>query len=460
MKRFLALFLAVTIFIFIPFSIVEAGTSSKSKSTKPSAKSTNKVITNSSSSKKQIPKKTTKKASTKKSNSNSKTKNVKKAPVKMTKVVSKKPSIPKVSTSKKSAPVPVYSLYSSLQYVKLYSSKHQEFAAIPVTYTASKGSPNASQGIKLVYSINKKEHSTEIIVANTKASMNYSKKFESLKKELTIQNIDANRVKITTSVADNSALDIYTVNKKTLISVDKIVYTTYLVLRYYETSSLDQEVLLKGPTNLLESSTGITSDDKSDTDVAAEKQIDEKILSRKNTLITIDPGHGGKDPGAVANGMLEKDINLDISTMVKSMLEEQGYDVYMTRNTDVFVELSERANSANIIKSSLFVSIHNNANVSNVPNGTTVLYNSKAVKPAQKLAENMRNEIAKNIGTSLQRLEDRPNLAVLNTTQVPAVLAEIGFMTNAQDAAKLKSPEYREKAAQAIVDSINMYFEK
>jgi N-acetylmuramoyl-L-alanine amidase len=174
--------------------------------------------------------------------------------------------------------------------------------------------------------------------------------------------------------------------------------------------------------------------------------------------ICIDPGHGGNDPGACANGLKEDVLNLDIAMRLKLDLEMQGYDVYITRSTDTYVDLLDRADAANLFKADLFVSIHNNANDSSSYNGTTVLYNSKAIMPAYSLARIMQEEIVQTIGTNPLRLEDRPGLVVLNSTWVPSVLAEVAVITNENDAAIISQEASRQAAADAITRAINKYY--
>ena len=183
-------------------------------------------------------------------------------------------------------------------------------------------------------------------------------------------------------------------------------------------------------------------------------------------IVVIDPGHGGPDTGAVQNFIAEKDLNLDISLRAARLLERKGYDVYLTRtDDDGDVGLLDRADAANILRASLFISIHNNS----LPEeklyrsrefGTTVLYNAKAVRPAYDLAVAMRGDITSTLKTRSEVLQDRPRLVVLNSTWVPSVLAEVVMMPNPQNAKMISDRLYRQKAAEAIVKSADEYLTK
>lgn len=180
--------------------------------------------------------------------------------------------------------------------------------------------------------------------------------------------------------------------------------------------------------------------------------------------IVVDPGHGGKDSGAVNNFLCEKDLNLDIGLRTGELFREGGYDVYMTRTDDTFIPLLDRADSANILGATTFISIHNNSiptdmlePAKKLYRGTTVLYNSTAVQPAKELAIIMCDELVDTLRTHKYPLQDRPGLAVLNSTWVPAVLAEVSMMPHPQDAKMISQPIYRQKAAEAIVVSTEKY---
>ncbi|MDO4721225.1 MAG: N-acetylmuramoyl-L-alanine amidase family protein [Peptostreptococcaceae bacterium] len=181
---------------------------------------------------------------------------------------------------------------------------------------------------------------------------------------------------------------------------------------------------------------------------------------RSTPLIVIDPGHGAHDPGAVAKstGMTEKALNLMIGKKVQSRLLEKGYEVIMTRETDVYPKNPDRAILANEKEADMFVSIHNNAAGKTSTNGLEVLY--YPTEDNKQLADIFREEIVKAAGMYDRGLRKRPDLIVLNTTRVPAVLLELGYMTNAAELKKLSDDAYQERLAEGIVNGIVSYMEK
>lgn len=127
----------------------------------------------------------------------------------------------------------------------------------------------------------------------------------------------------------------------------------------------------------------------------------------------------------------------------------------MTREEDVYVGLYERAYIANDMNATLFVSIHNNAYYSKYKGTETLYYPTKGSGfNSKRFAQIVQAELINALGTNNRGIVERPNLVVLKATKMPAVLAEIAFMTNSDDLAKLKTEEFRQKAAQALCDAI------
>ena len=191
-----------------------------------------------------------------------------------------------------------------------------------------------------------------------------------------------------------------------------------------------------------------------------EPEIDLTIDPKaKNKIVVIDAGHGGRDPGAIYQGVNEKDLNLDISLRLYRMLKDAGIRVYMTRMNDTFVELGDRAKYANNLNASLFVSIHNNAMHDPNYDGSMTLYYPSSFNPAYgisgaELARIIQDEMVRYLGTANKGLRKRPNLAVLNKTKMPAVIAEIAFMSNHGDMQNLKKDSFRQKSAESLYAGI------
>ena len=177
-------------------------------------------------------------------------------------------------------------------------------------------------------------------------------------------------------------------------------------------------------------------------------------------VVVIDPGHGGSDQGTTHGEMLEKDINLDISFRLGNLLEQAGIKVVYTRESDIDVDLKERAYMANDINAALFISVHNNS-MPGSPDyrGTETLYALPAQPDpgkfnGQRFAEIVQKELVDNLKTYNIGTIFRPNLAVLRLTSMPAVIAEIGYMSNKGDREKLASSEFRQKAAIAMSNAV------
>ncbi|WP_252312088.1 N-acetylmuramoyl-L-alanine amidase [Sinobaca sp. H24] len=172
-------------------------------------------------------------------------------------------------------------------------------------------------------------------------------------------------------------------------------------------------------------------------------------------VISIDAGHGGNDPGAVANGLQEKELNLDVALRVEKRLKDLGATVIMTRKTDTFIELGQRARIANDAKASSFISIHGNAfNAS--ANGTETFHHPTSTE-GRKLATALQTELIEELSTTNRGVKNN-DFAVLRLTNMPAALVELGFLTNTAEAQKLKSNEFREKSAIAIVNGLETYY--
>lgn len=149
--------------------------------------------------------------------------------------------------------------------------------------------------------------------------------------------------------------------------------------------------------------------------------------------IFIDPGHGGHDPGAVGKNSKEKDNVLKVGNRLKVLLESAGHTVKMSRTTDVFIELSERARMANAWGADFFVSLHNNSATATSATGfETFIFDGPVSAATTKLQAAIHNAIASKIGIRDRGMK-RGNLAVLRESAMPAVLVEYAFISNASD---------------------------
>lgn len=213
--------------------------------------------------------------------------------------------------------------------------------------------------------------------------------------------------------------------------------------------------------------------------------------------IVLDAGHGGSDPGATTAEMMEKEITLDIGKRLRILLEQNGFDVVVTRDTDRTIALRDRALLANDSKSDIFLSIHVNAlekftdsrgietyylGATSDPSLTALAARENrvsgySVSDMRKLLEDVyadaRREESHELATAVQKklftslrnddagLENwgvkRAPFIVLVATDMPAILAEVGCISNEKEAAMLRRPEYRQKIAAALFEGIRAY---
>ncbi len=169
-------------------------------------------------------------------------------------------------------------------------------------------------------------------------------------------------------------------------------------------------------------------------------------------LVVIDPGHGGWEPGAGNGKINEKDVVLDISLRIESILAQKKIDYYMIRTDDTFVSLEDRARIANEKKARLFISIHNNSFTDRSQSGILTTYNPNS--PIGKdIAKIMQDKI-KDMGMRDRAIMPRPNLYVLRHTEMPSLLLEVGFISNKKDLKLLTDADFQQKCAQQIVSGI------
>ena len=195
------------------------------------------------------------------------------------------------------------------------------------------------------------------------------------------------------------------------------------------------------------------------------KKVEEPVVTVPTVVITpvkkdhtkkvvvIDAGHGGSDCGATRNGIYEKNITLDVSKKVYDLLVKKGYDVYMTRDKDEFVSLQDRVAISENISPDIFVSIHVNSSNAESPNGLeTHYYKDNSLQLAKTVHASMLNHIK-----AYNRGLFKSKFYVINHTTAPAILVEIGFISNNAERAQLVSESRKQATAKAIAEGIHEY---
>ena len=176
-------------------------------------------------------------------------------------------------------------------------------------------------------------------------------------------------------------------------------------------------------------------------------------------VVVIDPGHGGRDPGAVGiGGLQEKQVIFPISLRVAEILESQGVTVVLTRSTDSTLDLQARVDIAERSRGTLFLSIHANAISMSRPdvNGVETYYASDS---GRRLAAAIQASMLAATGMNNRGVK-QARFYVLRRTSMPAALVEVGFVTGAQDAPRLADPAWRETAANAIAGGMLQYIQQ
>ncbi|MBU8569019.1 N-acetylmuramoyl-L-alanine amidase [Bacillus subtilis] len=175
--------------------------------------------------------------------------------------------------------------------------------------------------------------------------------------------------------------------------------------------------------------------------------------------VYIDAGHGGEDSGAVGNGLFEKDINLAVSEHVTDKLKKEGANPVASRSDDHFLTLEERVAKASANQADLFVSIHVNSGVASASGTETYFQSDYEGENSRRLASDIQSQLVSSLQTRDRGVKES-DFYVITYSQMPSVLAELGFITNSSDADKLGSEEYQQKAADAIVNGIDSYYDQ
>jgi len=223
---------------------------------------------------------------------------------------------------------------------------------------------------------------------------------------------------------------------------------------------------------------------------------------RSKKVIVIDPGHGGKDSGATGNGYMEKDIVLQVGLQLSEQLRSMGYTVYMTRSNDSFIELKDRTKFANDKSADLFLSVHANA----IPKGSDInaaygietyylspgrseramrvaalensedmnemgaygklsflnVLNSEKIIASNKLAIDIQKGVLNNLRKLYPNVKDNgareAPFWVLVGAQMPAILLEIGYISNPDESARIADGKYQKWMVEGMMDGVKHYF--
>ncbi len=183
---------------------------------------------------------------------------------------------------------------------------------------------------------------------------------------------------------------------------------------------------------------------------------------RYEKVVVIDPGHGGGAPGAIKQGIMEKDINLGIVKELKKLLDENDREigVYYTRTEDVNPTFAQRAQLGEKAGANLFISVHCNSDSDaelSDRDGVEVLYDEQKSDEdygGGRLAQICLEEFAAATGSKANGVANGSGIYILRNSEVPAALIEVGFMTNQEELQRMTTGEFQERAAQGIYQAI------
>lgn len=233
-------------------------------------------------------------------------------------------------------------------------------------------------------------------------------------------------------------------DNKTRIAFDLEGYTGYKVTLSNDKKTFTVTVTSRPQTN---------EEDNTDKD---------NNISASEKIVVIDAGHGGRDPGTSGTlegkELYEKTVNLEIALKVKKLLEKQGITVIMTRDSDTYLTLTERSDIANINDAVIFVSIHANWATSDTATGYEIYYsnlnnNSTTGLSSKELADSIKEALSKNISTRNRGTKTADHV-VTKTSYMPAVLIELGFMSNAEELELMFTNEFQNDFATGVSDGI------
>lgn len=236
------------------------------------------------------------------------------------------------------------------------------------------------------------------------------------------------------------------------VKLDIPIVHDSLVTTFVGADGKSLKIQIKAPKIEIEAPTVLTPPS------SAQTELTPNIVAPKGTSgkhrVVIDAGHGGSDVGATRNGIYEKNITLDVAKRVEKLLKAQGYGVLMTRSDDTFVSLADRVAFSESYEPDIFVSIHVNSSTSEAGKGIETHYYHQESMP---LAQSVHSSLASAISTNDRGLF-KSKFYVINHTTAPAILVEIGFISNTAERGQLVTETRKQATAKAIVEGINNYF--
>lgn len=251
---------------------------------------------------------------------------------------------------------------------------------------------------------------------------------------------------------------------KNFINLQKIICTAFIFV-----CSISSIIILN--TTKKQTSSGIEKIPENEQVSDTEASTNENQINEDLPVITIDAGHGGYDPGKVgADGTNEKDVNLQIALYLRDILAENGFEVYITRTTDISLyeegaankkvsDLNQRIAIVTENNSDLFISIHQNSFSASSVHGAQVFY-YEGSETGKKLAQSIQDSIRNTVDSTNERaIKGNSEYMILKYSPCTAVIVECGFLSNPDECALLTSSDYQQLMAKAIAYGIILSLE-
>ncbi len=193
-------------------------------------------------------------------------------------------------------------------------------------------------------------------------------------------------------------------------------------------------------------------------DIYAINLLDRSFVDDGQTIICLDAGHGGRDPGTLYQNIQEKDITLAVTLRLGQMLEADGYTVVYTRTDDRYVSLSDRVRFANLSWADVFLSIHVNSCDTPSVSGIETYHWSRSDAESRALAQSVQGYLVAHTGAESRGVKTA-DYTVIHHTIMPAALAEIGFLSNVVECARMTTDEYQTQIATGLYRGLTAYIE-